>query len=195
MQYENRPQGRVHGEHPEGVRAEMHGGYPEGSRAVLHGGHREGVRADAHGGHREGFRAELHGGHREGVRADEHGEDREQGRAEMHGEHRDGDRAVGHGGDREDSRAALPAGAQRHGEVGQTSANPRLWEEVRTSAEVGKSESHGNRKREEEDTLKATTIVLPTLKPPVAGDAGLTCGDWLAQLRPLMGDLAIGGMT
>ena len=102
---------------------------------------------------------------------------------------------MGHGGDCEDSRAALPAGAQGHGEVGQTSANPRLWEGVRTSVEDGKSEIRGDRKKEEEDTLKATTIALPTLNPPAAGDAGLTCGDWLAQLRPLMGDLATASLT
>ena len=44
---------------------------------------------------------------------------------------------------------------------------------------------------EEKDTLKATTVVLPSL-PSVAGkDAGLACGDWLAQVRPLMGDIAV----
>ena len=50
-------------------------------------------------------------------------------------------------------------------------------------------------KKDEDDTLKATTIVLPTLSPPSAGDAGLTCGDWLAQLRPLIGDLATTALT
>ena len=48
---------------------------------------------------------------------------------------------------------------------------------------------------EEKDTLKATTVVLPSL-PSVAGkDAGLACGDWLAQVRPLMGDIAVGALT
>ena len=194
VQYENRPQGRVHGEHPEGVRAEMHGGYLEGGRAELHGEHREGVRAEVHGGHREEVRAGLHGGHREGVRASEHGEDCERSRADEHGAHRDGDRAVGHGGECESSPGALSAGAQGHGEAGQ-SANPRPWGEARTSAKDEKNENCGGRKKEEEDTMKATTIVLPTLNPPVAGDAGLTCGDWLAQLRPLMGDLATTSLT
>ena len=206
VQYENRPQGRVHGGHPEGVRAEMHGGYLEGGRAELHGGHREGVRAEVHGEHREGVRAEvhgghreevragLHGGHREGVRASEHGEGCERSRADEHGAHRDGDRAVGHGGECEGSRGALSAGAQGHGEASQ-STNPRSWNEARTSVKDEKSENCGGRKKEEEDTMKATTIVLPTLNTPVAGDAGLTCGDWLAQLRPLMGDLATTSLT
>ena len=48
---------------------------------------------------------------------------------------------------------------------------------------------------EERDTLKATTVVLPSL-PSVAGkDAGLACGDWLAQVRPLMGDIAVGALS
>ena len=42
---------------------------------------------------------------------------------------------------------------------------------------------------EEGDGLKATTIVLPTLEA-VGVDSGLQVGDWLAQVRPLLGDLA-----
>ncbi len=53
----------------------------------------------------------------------------------------------------------------------------------------------GERRKDEDDTLKATTIALPTLGPPSAGDAGLTCGDWLARLRPLIGDLATTALT
>lgn len=45
------------------------------------------------------------------------------------------------------------------------------------------------RDKEEGDGLKATTIVLPTLAT-VGVDAGLQCGDWLAQVRPLIGDMA-----
>lgn len=50
-------------------------------------------------------------------------------------------------------------------------------------------------RRDEDDTRKATTITLPVLGPPSAGDAGLTCGDWLAQVRPLMGDMATTSLT
>ena len=51
----------------------------------------------------------------------------------------------------------------------------------------GRCEVQG--KEFEGDGLKSTTIVLPQLS--VAGkEAGLQCGDWIAQLRPLMGDLA-----
>ena len=58
---------------------------------------------------------------------------------------------------------------------------------------VHEGDQHGRRevpgKEFEGDGLKSTTIVLPQLS--VAGkEAGLQCGDWIAQLRPLMGDLA-----
>ena len=58
---------------------------------------------------------------------------------------------------------------------------------------VREGDPHGHRevpgKEFEGDGLKSTTIVLPQLA--VAGkEAGLQCGDWIAQLRPLMGDLA-----
>ena len=53
------------------------------------------------------------------------------------------------------------------------------------------SDSRGNQglPKEEGDQLKGTNIILPTLGP-VTVDAGLQCGDWMAQLRPLMGDLS-----
>ena len=48
---------------------------------------------------------------------------------------------------------------------------------------------------EERDTLKATTVVLPSLPSAAGKDAGLACGDWLAQVRPLMGDIAVGALS
>ena len=113
------------------------------------------------------------------------------GRASQHGELRRGDRASASAhnvcpGDR--------AFAGTHG----------VYQGARAFAdtpEVGQHENseggatafvENNEKKkssEESDQLKSATIVLPTLAV-VGADAGLQCGDWMAQLRPLMGDLA-----
>lgn len=59
-----------------------------------------------------------------------------------------------------------------------------------TSGEVhGDSQEGRALPKEEGDQLKGTAIILPALGP-VTADAGLQCGDSIAQLRPLVGDLS-----
>ena len=99
-----------------------------------------------------------------------HGRDRARSSDEVHSH---GD--CGYGGDRVRSSGAVS---------GKDRGYAHHREEDRS-----KERRNGNEKKKTGDRLKSTTIVLPALDS-VGTDAGLQCGDWMAQLRPLMGDLA-----
>ena len=42
----------------------------------------------------------------------------------------------------------------------------------------------------EKDTLKAVPVTLPVLPPQEGKEAGIVCGDWMVQVRLLIGDVA-----
>ena len=46
----------------------------------------------------------------------------------------------------------------------------------------------------EVDSLRSTNIQLPSLPQHTGKDTGLVCGDWLAQIRPLLGDMSSGAL-
>ena len=48
--------------------------------------------------------------------------------------------------------------------------------------------------RDEKDHLKAMNINLPTLPSHTGKESGLACGDWLVQVRPLIGDMSGGAL-
>ena len=43
---------------------------------------------------------------------------------------------------------------------------------------------------DEKDTLKAVPVTLPVLPPQEGKEAGIVCGDWMVQVRLLIGDVA-----
>ena len=47
---------------------------------------------------------------------------------------------------------------------------------------------------EEKDNLKAVSITLPQLPPHSGQESGIACGDWLVQVRPLVGDMSAGAL-
>ena len=42
--------------------------------------------------------------------------------------------------------------------------------------------------------MKSVNITLPVLPPHTGKESGLACGDWLVQVRQLMGDLTAGSL-
>ena len=56
----------------------------------------------------------------------------------------------------------------------------------------------GMREEEElqdtKDNMKAVSITLPALPPHTGKESGLACGDWLVQVRQLIGDLTVGSL-
>ena len=58
--------------------------------------------------------------------------------------------------------------------------------------------SFGTREEEDlqdtKDNMKAVNITLPSLPPHTGKESGLACGDWLAQVRQLIGDLTVGSL-
>ena len=184
----------LHGSHslPGGDRA-LHGSHslPGGDRA-LHGSHGlPGSDRALHGAHGlSGGDRVLHGAHglSGGVRADGSGASEQPG----------GGRAAGMGGLCGGDKAPGEDAFDLFGEVPVRAENvketiDREGARDRVGGREGLQQSATE--AEERDTLKATTVVLPSL-PSVAGkDAGLACGDWLAQVRPLMGDIAVGALS
>ena len=47
---------------------------------------------------------------------------------------------------------------------------------------------------EDKDNLKAVRITLPQLPPHSGQESGIACGDWLVQVRPLVGDMSAGAL-
>ena len=47
---------------------------------------------------------------------------------------------------------------------------------------------------EDKDNLKAVSITLPQLPPHSGQESGIACGDWLVQVRPLVGDMSAGAL-
>ena len=117
----------------------------------------------------------------------------------------DGDRAL-HGGCGLSGDRALHGGCgldgdrARHGDSGHGSDQQRKQRDDGQEGDLfGQGEVPGmkggrSRNETEGDSLKSTTIVLPQLTT-VGNDAGLQCGDWMAQIRPLMGDLATNALA
>ena len=98
-----------------------------------------------------------------------------------------GDRAgSGRDGVCGDGRAAAGGGDLCQGD--------QLW--MKEKEDFSGDGSHGvnrGRGREEdgwEEQLKSIPVVLPTLPVPNGQDASLAAGDWIVQIRPLLGDLA-----
>ena len=58
----------------------------------------------------------------------------------------------------------------------------------------GRHEGAGSVLDKEVDSLRSTSIQLPSLPQHTGKDTGLVCGDWLAQIRPLLGDMASGAL-
>ena len=52
------------------------------------------------------------------------------------------------------------------------------------------SERQGRLHEEEKDVLKAIPVVLPMLPEHQGRESGIICGDWMVQVRPLIGDVA-----
>ena len=52
------------------------------------------------------------------------------------------------------------------------------------------NERHGPLQEEERDVLKAIPVVLPVLPEHQGRESGNICGDWMVQIRPLIGDVA-----
>ena len=44
------------------------------------------------------------------------------------------------------------------------------------------------------DNLKAVSVKLPTLAPHTGKESGIACGDWLVEVRPLIGDMTSGAL-
>ena len=47
---------------------------------------------------------------------------------------------------------------------------------------------------EDKDNLKAVSVTLPQLPPHSGQESGIACGDWLVQVRPLVGDMSAGAL-
>ena len=47
---------------------------------------------------------------------------------------------------------------------------------------------------DDKDNLKAVSVTLPQLPPHSGQESGIACGDWLVQVRPLIGDISGGAL-
>ena len=92
-----------------------------------------------------------------------------------------GDRAGNHG-DLGGDRAGIPGvyGGDRAGSQGGCRGD-RAWH--------GR-EDPGDSDLEEKDTPKAVPVTLPALPAQEGRDSGIVCGDWMVQVRLLIGDVA-----
>ena len=177
-----------HGHH-EGDRAFRQHGLPEGDRAVKQHGHHEGDQAFRQHGLPEGDRAVKQHGLLEGDRAF-----RQQGLPE-------GDRAVQQQGLSEGDRVR-----ERRAE-GERVDQPGLFdpwptentgskeEEVRKMDHSSWQEGQAPRRmgldyEDGKDNMKSVAVTLPLLPAASGKESGLVCGDWLVQVRPLLGDMA-----
>ena len=204
--YWTKPVGRWSGE-------VLHHGRDCGDRASLHHGQDCGDRASLHHGQGCGDRASLQHGRDCGDRASlQHGRDCGDRASLQHG--RDcGDQALLHRG-----RDCGDQIFQQLGRAGgnQFFANGKDWQGDRGN--LGRQGGHGDRTfaghgeerevrettsrgegvgdeamRDEKDHLKAVNISLPMLPSHTGKESGLACGDWLVQVRPLIGDIMSGG--
>ena len=197
-----------------GDRASLHQGQGCGDRASLQHGRDCGDRASLQHGRDCGDRASLHQGQGCGDRASlQHGRDCGDRASLQHG--RDcGDQALLHRG-----RDCGDQIFQQLGRAGgnQFFANGKDWQGDRGN--LGRQGGHGDRTfaghgeeregrettsrgegvgdeamRDEKDHLKAVNISLPMLPSHTGKESGLACGDWLVQVRPLIGDMSGGAL-
>ena len=83
-----------------------------------------------------------------------------------------------HGGDR-----ACTSGEVR-GDADGRYGRDRAWQDG----------GQGGDGHEVKDNMKSVNITLPVLPPHTGKESGLACGDWLVQVRQLMGDLTAGSL-
>ena len=188
VQRDDQPLSRAQGL-PEGDRAVRQQGLPEGDRAFRHHGLPEGDRASRHPGLPEGDRASRHPGLPEGDRA-----------FRQSGLH-EGDRAFGQQGVPEGDRVReKQAEGEKVDQVGlfdpwPTENTGPKEEEVRKMDHGSWKEGQAPRRmgldyEDGKDNMKSVAVTLPVLPAASGKESGLVCGDWLVQVRPLLGDMA-----
>ena len=181
-----------HGGLPQGDRALWHRGLPHEDRASWHGGLPQGDRALGHGGLPPGDRALWHGGLPHEDRASWHGGLPQEDRALGHGGLLQGDRALGHGGLSQGDRASEQHGVHQEDRAAVTAGDKgaRCDHAEEMKGEGKQFEEGRNRYEKDEENLKSIPITLPTLAPPQGHQSSIDAGDWLAQVRPYVADVA-----
>ena len=121
-------------------------------------------------------------------------DDRRQVQGDLHGQvcgegqkdsgHVPGDGRVRDGGDLQDNNG----GNQRRQD------NDKGGQKEEVSGRKGHKDKGDDEWEDTTDNLKSVSVKLPALPPHTGKESGIACGDWLVEVRPLIGDLTAGAL-
>ena len=121
-------------------------------------------------------------------------DDRRQVQGDLHGQvcgegqkdsgHAPGDGRVRDGGVSQDNNG----GNQRRQD------NDKGGQKEEVSGRKGHKDKGDDEWEDNTDNLKSVNVKLPALPPHTGKESGIACGDWLVEVRPLIGDLTAGAL-